>query len=299
MTASLRPPPPLAPGARVALVAPAGPLRGEEDVACAVGNARTLGWEPHVAPHALQRVGYLAGDDDARLADLQAALDDPDVDGVWCLRGGYGAMRLLDRLDWTAFRARPKALLGFSDVTALHAAAGRAGAISYHGPTARGALTDFSRDSLVRAVVAQEDSCGVAADARTVTAGRATGRLVGGNLALLAALAGTPFAPDYDGAILVVEDVNEPPYRVDRLLTQLRLAGALEAIAGLVLGAFTDLPDEEDAPLLDALFDETARTLGVPCLAGVPVGHIDDQWTLPLGAPAELDADARRLRVLR
>src|SRR5690349_9840572 len=145
MTASLLPPPPLAPGARVALVAPAGPLRGEEDLSRAVANARSLGWEPCIGSHALARVGYLAGDDDARLADLQAALDDRDVDGVWCLRGGYGAMRLLDRLDWSAFRARPKALVGFSDVTALHAAAGRAGAISYHGPTARGTLSDFSR----------------------------------------------------------------------------------------------------------------------------------------------------------
>ena len=300
MPASLVSPPPLATGARVALVAPAGPLRDERDLERAIANTRALGWEPVVGDHAMRRAGYLAGSDEERLGDLQRALDDPTIDGVWCLRGGYGAMRLLDRLDLRAVGARPKALLGFSDVTALHAALGRcAGVVSYHGPTARGALTAFSQDSLVRAVMDGADSCGTAADARTVVSGRATGRLVGGNLALLAALAGTPFAPDYDGAILVVEDVNESAYRIDRMLTQLRLAGALGRCAGLAFGAFTDRPADDEARAFDDLVDATARALDIPCISGIPVGHIDDQWTLPLGALAELDADARALRVIR
>jgi muramoyltetrapeptide carboxypeptidase len=191
-------------------------------------------------------------------------------------------------------------LLGYSDVTALHAAVGeRCGLVTFHGPTARERLSDFSRDSLLRAVVERRDSCGVALGARTVRGGRAHGRLVGGNLALLAALAGTPYAPDYHGALLVLEDVGEPAYRVDRMLTQLALSGALSHVAGIVAGHFTEAtPGHELSPeTLDALLRDAADAAGVPCVAGVPVGHIDEQWTLPLGAVARLDADALTLTV--
>jgi muramoyltetrapeptide carboxypeptidase len=191
-------------------------------------------------------------------------------------------------------------LLGFSDVTALHAAAGtRCGLVTYHAPTARGTLTGFSRTSLVRAVVEGRDSCGRAEAARTVRGGRAQGRLVGGNLALLAALAGTPFAPDYGGALLALEDVGEPAYRIDRMLTQLRLSGALSQIAGLVVGHFTDAaPGHELSPhSLDQLVAEAADVAGVPAIVGAPLGHIDDQWTIPLGATAQLDADSLTLTV--
>jgi muramoyltetrapeptide carboxypeptidase len=183
----------------------------------------------------------------------------------------------------------------------LHAAVGtRCELVSYHGPTARGELTAFSRHSLVRAVVERGDPCGIAADARTVRCGRASGRLVGGNLSLLAALAGTPYAPDYRGALLVLEDVGEAAYRVDRMLVQLAQSGALAQIAGLVVGHFTEAGGQEIPALeLDALVREAADVAGVPAIAGAPIGHIDDQWTLPLGATAQLDADALTLRVLQ
>lgn len=297
----MRWPPSLAAGARVALVAPAGPLRGDAELERAAANARALGWLPVPGAHVLARTGYFAGSDAERLEDLNRAIRDPDIDGIWCVRGGYGAMRLLDGIDYDVLRRRPKALLGYSDITALHAAIGvRCDLVSFHAPTGRAELTPFSRDSLVRAVVRQEDSCGPAPAARTLVTGRATGRLAGGNLALLAALAGTPYAPSLDGAIVVLEDIGEAVYRLDRMLVQLRLAGALARCAGLVFGQFTDCPPESDdgARTLDELCDEVARTLGVPCLSGVPVGHIADQWTLPLGAMAELDAGARVLRVL-
>lgn len=295
----LRRPPPLGAGARVALVAPAGPLRGPDDVARGEANARSLGWEPVVGPHALRRAGYLAGDDAVRLADVQRAIDDPAVDGVWCLRGGYGTMRLLPELDLARFARRPKALVGFSDITALHAAVGLAGVVSYHGPVARGALPEFSRRSLHAAVAAHADPCGHAPDARPLRGGAAAGVLAGGNLALLAALVGTPWMPDLRGAILVLEDVHEAAYRVDRMLRQLRLAGALDGVRALAVGQFTDVPAEpagETRPLDDVLA-ELADELRVPCLAGLPVGHVDEQWTLPLGAPAALDADAGTLAV--
>jgi len=297
----MRLPPPLSAGARVALVAPAGPLRGEQDLQAAIDHATSLGWEALPAPHALARNGYLAGTDDERANDLNAALRDDRVDGIWCLRGGYGAMRILSALDYDAMRRHPRPLLGYSDITALHCAINaRSGVASYHAPTARSELTEFSRDSLVRAVVEQVDPCGSAPLARTLRGGRATGRLVGGNLALLAALAGTPYAPDYADAILVLEDVGEATYRIDRMLQQLRLSGALDRVAGIAFGQFTESTDPLDAELcpLDDILREAADAAGVPAVAGIPLGHVGDQWTIPLGARAELDADARTLHVL-
>jgi muramoyltetrapeptide carboxypeptidase len=295
-------PPPLGPGARVALVAPAGPLRGAADLHRAQRNARELGWEPVVGRHALAHDDYFAGPDAARLADLNAALADPAVDAVWCLRGGYGAMRLLDGVDLAALRARPKSVVGYSDVTALHCAVAACvpGLVTYHGPTARAELTPFSRASLRRALTLDGDPCGEAPAARTLRGGRAAGRLAGGNLALLAALAGTRFAPRFAGAIVVLEDVNEAVYRVDRMLTQLLLAGAFDGCVGIAFGHCTRCPEECDDDgrrTLDAVVGEVADRLDVPAVAGIPVGHIDDQWTVPLGAVAELDADAPSLRV--
>jgi muramoyltetrapeptide carboxypeptidase len=283
-------PPPLATGARVALVSPAGPLRGEGDLVRAVENARAFGWEPVVGTHARRREGYFAGTDQERLSDLNRALADDRIDAVWCLRGGYGTMRLLPRIDYEALRRRPKPIIGYSDVTALHAAIGRrVGLVTYHGPTARESLSAFSRDSLLRALVHGGDPCGSTRGARVLRRGTTVGRLAGGNLALLAALCGTPYFPDLDGALLVLEDVNEATYRVDRMLTQLRLSGALDGLRGIIVGHFTEIPDHADGDRpLDDVLAETADALEVPCIAGVPVGHIDQQWTLPLGLTAEL-----------
>jgi muramoyltetrapeptide carboxypeptidase len=284
----------------MSLVAPAGPLRGPDDLDRAVANVRALGWEPVVSAHALARTGYFAGDDEARAADLNDALRDTRIDGVWCLRGGYGAMRVLDRIDWTALRARSKAFLGYSDVTALHGAIARqAGIVSYHAPTARSVLSPFSRASLESALQG-EDSCGVAERARVLRPGRARGRLEGGNLAVFAGLVGTPYLPSLDGAILVLEDVNEAVYRIDRLLTQLRLSGALRGVQAIIFGECTNCPEEGDdgARSLDDVLGELADRLRVPCLAGVPIGHVPEQWTVPLGRIGELDAEARRVTVV-
>jgi muramoyltetrapeptide carboxypeptidase len=299
---ALRLPPLLSTGARVALVAPAGPLGGAEELDTSIANARSLGWDPVPSANVLARHGYLGGTDAERLHDLNVALAAEDVDAIWCVRGGFGAMRLLPYVDWASLNRRPRALIGFSDVTALHAAAStRCELVTYHGPTARTPLTDFSRASLVRAVVERREPCGRAESARTVRGGHASGRLVGGNLAILAALAGTPYAPDYRGALLVLEDVGEPAYRVDRMLTQLRMSGALDHIAGLVVGHFTEAAPGHDlsSDILDALVAEAADVAGVPAIAGVPVGHIDDQWTIPLGVTAQLDADASTLTTER
>lgn len=290
-------------GSRVALVAPAGPLKIPNDIDRALENCRLLGWEAVVGEHAREKHTYFAGHDDERLLDLNAAIRDDSIDAIWCLRGGYGAMRLLDGLDYAALRRRPKAMIGYSDITAFHCAlATRCGLSSIHGPTARSTLTPFSARSLRAAVLRDGDPCGTAPKAKTLRGGRARGHLMGGNLALLAALHGTPYQPRYDSAILVLEDVNEAPYRVERMLLQLRLSGALQSCAAIAFGSFTNT-GEKDSGLggtrsLDVVLQEAADRAGVPAISGIPIGHIDDQWSVPLGAEAELDADEKRLTVI-
>lgn len=299
MLRALREPPVLAPGAHVALVSPSGPLAGPHELDRAVATAESLGWTVQIGPHALARHGYFAGDDDQRAGDLLQALMDPQVHGIWCLRGGYGAARLLPRLARVLRDSAPKALLGYSDITALHLAWQHAGMVSFHGPTARAPLNAQSRAWLEDVVQRGAAPTWQAPDAQVVRPGSVTGRLAGGNLALLASLCGTPWAPSFADAIVVIEDIGEATYRLDRMLTQLRLAGAFDGCRGLVFGQFTDCPDttEDGTRPLEALVQELAATLSVPTLSGVPVGHVDTQWTLPLGALATLDTDARVLQV--
>ncbi len=291
-------PPLLKKHSRVALVSPAGPIAGEEDLERARENALALGWEPVTGKHAGKKHGYLAGEDAHRVEDLNDAIRNPDIDGIWCVRGGYGAMRLLDDIDYTAFAKNPKPLIGYSDITAIHSAIyNKTSLVTFHGPTAREKLSDFSRASLIKAVVEQSDSCGVAPNAREIVAGRAEGRLAGGNLSLIAALIGTPYAVNLAGAILILEDVGEPLYRIDRMMHQLLLAGALNGCKGIALGDFTGADENGSTEAFDALLGGFAKKLDVPCLAGIPVGHIAEQWTIPIGAQATLDTAERKLNV--
>lgn len=292
----MRFPPPLREGSRVALVAPAGPLREPSDLDRSIANVRALGWEPVVGDHVLERDGYLAGSDAHRAADLNRFARDDSIDAIWCIRGGYGVMRILELLDYDAWREKPKALIGYSDITALHAAIGqRADLVTFHGPTARGELCEPTRASFVSMVGSRPDAPlhGISGF-KAINAGRAAGRLVGGNLALVAALVGTPFAWNLDDAILVLEDVSESVYRIDRMLTQLWLSGGLKRVAGLVFGQFTEIPDDAsnaERPL-ERLIHEFAERCGVPALVNFPLGHVDHNVTLPLGATARLTPNA-------
>jgi muramoyltetrapeptide carboxypeptidase len=292
---------PITAGTRVALVAPSGPLK-PGDLDRAIANTRQLGWEPVVGTYADEKQDYFAGPDELRIGDFNAALRDDSIAAIWCLRGGYGAMRLLEQLDFKALKRSPKAIIGFSDITALHAAVGlKADVCSIHGPTARGVLTPFSEKSLRAATSRRDQPAGVAPNAVTLVSGKARGRLMGGNLSLLSAIHGTPWQPSYEGAILVLEDVNEAPYRIERMLLQLRLSGDLQKCAGIAFGQFTN--PSEDASIggtsrsIADVVAEAARIAGVPAISGIPLGHIEEQWSLPLGADAELDADAKRLTI--
>jgi muramoyltetrapeptide carboxypeptidase len=212
-------------------------------------------------------------------------------------------MRLLSGIDYGALRKNPRPVIGFSDITALHSAIHReCDIVAFHGPTARGSLSDFSRTSFVNALVEQKDSCGVAANGRVLRPGTARGRLAGGNLSLVAALHGTPYSVDFDGAILVIEDIGEAVYRVDRMLRQLLLSGELQRCAGIVAGDFRPPleqtgHEDESGRTFDEVIAEAADAAGIPCMSGAPFGHIQDQWTIPIGAVAELDTSSLSLRV--
>lgn len=296
-------PPALRPGTRVALVAAAGPLP-EGGVDRAIERVAALGWEPVAGEFCRCRTGYLAGTDAERAADLNRALRDPSIGAVWFLRGGYGTMRILDALDWDALARHPKALIGYSDNTAVHLAAHRAGVVGFHGPHPHTAeFPDFARDELLRVLTVPEPA-GVLpfpADggrAETLAGGVAEGPLLGGNLSLLSATLGTPFAIRPEGAILFIEEVGEHPYRLDRLFSHLRLAGVLSAVAGIAVGGITESPVIDGAPTAAEVVHDVLGGLGVPVAAGFPFGHFDDNWTLPMGVRARLDADAGTLALL-
>ena len=287
----------LAAGARVALVAPAGPLAADR-IERSVARCRALGLEPVVYPSAGARDRFLAGPDEARLADLQAAFDDRAIDAVWALRGGYGTARIVDALDLRRQREDPIPFIGFSDNTTLHALHADAGVISFHGPHP-GADFPPETEAAFRRVLCEPRPAGAlplrAGDPppRGLVAGVVEAPLVGGNLAVLASLCGAPHAPRAAGRILVLEDVAEPAYRVDRMLGQLLRSGMAEGAAGLALGRFTD-PPEDDHPVAGVLAEFAAR-LGVPTVADLPFGHVEHNWTLPLGARAVLDGGAGTL----
>ncbi len=236
------------------------------------------------------RAGFLAGDDDRRLGELQAAIDDDSVNAIVAARGGYGATRLLDRLDLRALSRQPKLLVGFSDVTALHALWARAGVRSIHGPMIA-TLGKRGRAAAERLCAVMEGSVPPAMDGlRIEVPGRVRGILLGGNLTVLSALIGTPFMPSFASAVLFLEDIGERPYRVDRMLTTWHQAGAFAGVAGVVLGAFTDCDPAADGVRVGDVLRAQLSRLGVPVLSGLAAGHIDDNHPLPFGALVDVDA---------
>jgi muramoyltetrapeptide carboxypeptidase len=307
-------PPRLVRGNRIALIAPAGPLLERDDLTRAEALCGALGYEPVLGKSASARHCYRAGTDDQRLSDLNAALADPSIDAVWCIRGGYGSIRLLERVDYAGLAKRPKALIGFSDITALLNAVTRlTGIVTFHGPVARSSMPAFSRWHFERILSSAEPTGRlgripdlpdvlVPRENRIVTlcGGMAEGPLAGGNLTLLQCLIGTPYFPELAGAILFLEDVGEDLYRVDRMLAHLQLIGALRRLAGVLVGRFTELQrfGGDGALGFDEVLANYFQPLGIPVAYGFPIGHIDAQWTLPLGIRARLDADAGEVELL-
>jgi muramoyltetrapeptide carboxypeptidase len=308
-------PPRLHPGDTVGLVNPAGATWSPVDVDIVRETFEALGLKVKVGDHVLDRHGYLAGRDEDRAADVNRMFADKDVRGVVCIRGGWGCARLLPLLDYEAVRRDPKVLLGYSDITALHAALqARTGLVTFHGPVGISRWSSFNVGWLHRVVfdgeavtfendrefdpeqtLAQREN-----RTRVLTPGVARGRLLGGNLTVLSAIVGSDYLPDFTGCVLFLEDVEEAPYRIDRMLTQLKLAGILDRAAAVVFGNCTDCaPGAGYGSLtLDDVLVEHLQPLGVPVWHGAQIGHIDEQFTLPVGAEVEVDAAAGTIRML-
>jgi muramoyltetrapeptide carboxypeptidase len=303
----------LKPGDTIALVAPAAPIK----LPALTEYARSLedaGYQVLISPGIDRKSGYLAGTDTERADELNVAIRDPKVKAIFACQGGYGMTRIVDRIDYAALRKDPKIVTGFSDLTALHLAISRkAHLISFHSPMPLASLWKkdaehaFALESFQRAVFADQyktRSIGYTINLppgqpkpKTLVGGKVRGRLTGGNFTLISSTLGTPFAIDPKGKILVIEDVHEAPYRIDRFLSQVRLAGVLDDIVGVVAGDFSG-DDPKDVIEFDRILDEYFSPLKKPAVIHFPVGHILNNATLPMGAMAELDADAGSLRLL-
>lgn len=261
---------------------------------------RTLGFDVQLRLPVDSPRSYLAGTDESRAERLAEALSDPTVDAVWCLRGGYGCVRTLEAMNLDAWTGPPRALIGFSDVTGLLvASAQRLGVVAFHAPvvTQLPEVDERSRRHTLDLLAGRTDRIPLADDRRVLRGGRAEGRLVGGNLSVLCSLLQTPWQANLDGSLLFIEDVGEPPYRLDRMLTQLRLAGALTGVKGLLCGRFTGVRQQARADL-DAVLEETASWIDGPVVRGLPIGHLTENVAVPLGVRARLVAGADHVQLL-
>ncbi|MDE2368539.1 MAG: LD-carboxypeptidase [Burkholderiales bacterium] len=301
-------------GDTIALVSPANATFEREPTEIAIESLQALGFKVRQAPHLRSRRGQFAGTDAERAGDINAMFADPGVQGILALTGGSGCNRILPLIDYDLIHRNPKFLGGFSDLTALiNAVQRRTGLVTFHCPMGgsewnefsvrwlRGAVIEAQAQTLVNGSEPEDELVPRKGRIQTIRGGRARGRLVGGNLAVLSSIAGSPYWPDFDGAILCLEEINEYLYRVDRMLSTMKLAGALDRLAGVVLGAFTNCAPNSDgygALTLDEIFDDYFKGLGIPVYAGASFGHIKRKFTLPIGLDVEIDADAGTLRYL-
>ncbi|MDX1678514.1 LD-carboxypeptidase, partial [Arsukibacterium sp.] len=304
----------LNPGDTVALVSPSKATDERLDIQIATEVMQALGFNVKQGEHLQGRRGHLAGTDLERASDINAMFADPQVKAIICLRGGSGAARLLPLLDYPLIKRNPKVLLGYSDITALHNAINaQTGLVTFHGPNGTGSWNSFNADQFQRVffqrVLMQYQNELNAKDElvprqnriQTITSGKVQGQLVGGNLTVLTALAGSPYLPDFTGKILFLEDVEEAPYRVDRMLSTLKLMGALDKIAGFIFGECTACRPGGGFGWLtmDQIFDDHIKPLNIPAYRGAMIGHLSKQFIVPHGAPVEMDADAGTFRMLQ
>ncbi len=299
-------------GDTVALVAPSSGIEASR-IDDSIKSMEELGFKTKLGRSARKTNGFLAGTDKERLDDLHEAFADKDVKAVWCIRGGYGATRYLPQIDFKLIKNNPKILIGYSDITALLLSVYQnTGLVTFHGPAAASTFSDYTKEHVVNVLMnpAAKYKIGVSPEntanetsvykTETVTKGVARGELVGGNLSLIAAMSGTPNAlRNVKDKIVFIEDVGEAPYRIDRMLTQLRQTVNLRESAAIACGIFSgcERKDEVSQTLIDVVRDRLGD-LGVPVIYGLSFGHIRDQCTFPLGVKAELDTEAATITLL-
>ena len=301
----------LSPGDTLGIISPASAAPDWKAVERAIARLEGLGFRIKLAPHVRKRNGFLAGTDRERASDLMRMFTDKKVNAVLCVRGGYGTARLLPKLDYDVIRANPKIFVGFSDITSLHCAfLMRAKLISFHGPMlvsdfADADMPEFTQESFLETLSGERGDVvdGYTGNTvKTLRRGAACGQLIGGNLALLCTLIGTPWQPSFKGRILFLEDVGESPYRFDRMLTHLLNAGLLQQLSGIAIGLNADCEDPKAATAkeyrqtLDDVLRERLLPLKIPVVSGLPFGHVPQNATLPVGIKVMLDATRGRLR---
>lgn len=302
-------------GDTVGLITPATYVSDPDTLLLAGRTMAHFGLRMKLGRNVRKRVGYVGGSVGERLEDLHGMFADPEVKAVFCLRGGYGSAHLLDGIDYPLVRRNPKVFMGYSDITALHLAIQKkTGMVTFHGPMLLARFTEYTQAWFRKALFRSEplgklenppDSAALRPRnlIRTVRPGRARGPLAGGNLSLICSLMGTPYEIDARGRILLIEDVGEEPYSLDRMLTQLRLAGKLGEAAGIIFGACQNCRPREFQPSFEStlsvgeVVDSILGRLSIPVVSGLSVGHTEDQLTLPLGVMASLDADRGELTI--
>lgn len=297
-------PPALKPGSTIAIVAPAGPSNNREGLRQGIATLERLGFSVRYSERIFESSRYLAGDDASRADELMRAFEDPEIDAIIPLRGGFGSARLLPLLDEKRLRPHCKVFMGYSDVTTLHLLFRRRfGWVTVHGPMALSAcLVNLPQDQ-------EEHLKSLLCDPNYLPSltfpaleawapGVAEGKLIGGCLSLVAASIGTSYEIKTEGKILFFEEIEEPPYRIDRMLTHMKLAGKLDGIAGVLLGTFLDCGTADVGYTAADTLREILGNQGVPVLANFPAGHSAENWALPLGARIRLDADSRRIDFL-
>lgn len=314
-------PPALRKGDTIAVIAPAScPEEDQQCISRWIKQLTQKGYRVKTAPNLMKRYGYLAGTDEERAKAFMDAWLDPEVKALWCYRGGYGTTRILDQLDYQVIKSHPKILIGMSDATALHAAINKkTGLITFLGPNMNNVYgNETSRDSLYSEKQLWEMIAPTASfsgsyryrnpktfptkeqSVSTIRPGVARGRLAGGTLSLITSLVGTPWEIETKGRILVLEEVDEEPYQIDRMLCQMKNAGCLDELAGVLLCSWRGCSGKRPhkSLSLERVFKEYFENAPYPVMVGFPSGHIPDQTTLPMNALAELDATNKIVRVL-
>lgn len=314
-SSSLLKPPALQTGMGVGLISPASATFRQEQLEIVIDAVKALGLIPYPAPHLLDRYGYLAGKDRDRADDVNQFFTNPQINLLLPLQGGWGCSRILPYLDYSTIKKNPKVIVGFSDITALILGIyAQTGLITFHGPHGltgwRSPQTDYFRRVLFQGEAIKYQNEPDPADSdrlmqvnnriQTITAGKAQGKLIGGNLTILSTLVGTPYFPDVRGAILFVEEVGESIYRVDRFLTHLKLAGILDQLGGFIFGQCTNCPPDWDygSLTLEEVIRDHIEPLSIPAWSGANIGHLETIITLPIGLPVEIDAVAGTIQLL-
>ena len=299
----------LMPGATIGLITPATPVTNPDTLANAYRALKYFGFKVKVGKNVAKRTGYFGSPVEGRVDDLHAAFRDTEVDAVFAMRGGYGAQHLLDKIDYDLIQKNPKVFLGYSDITALHLAFNKhAGLVTFHGPNMLSEFTSYTQSNFKRAMFdakplgelsnpTETNLIRPSHPTRTIVSGKAIAPIIGGNLTLISTLMGTPYEVDCRGKILLIEDVGEEPYRMDRMLMQLHLAGKFKDAVGIIVGECVDCKPSDYKPSIGSNFslgevlDAILGKLTIPVFYGLTFGHTDDQLTLPMGVVSEMDAD--------